>query len=300
MKCLQIHDLRKSFRRDVLARKTEVLKGVEFSLDAGSITAFLGGNGAGKTTTIKCALSLIFPDAGEVLFFDQQRLNRKVRSRIGFLPERTYFYEYLTGLEFLQFYGELSQKFTKQDVKARARALIKRVGLEAAADRRLRFYSKGMLQKIGIAQALIHEPELLILDEPMSGLDPDGRVAVAEIILDAARAGAAVFFSSHLINDAEKICDRVVMLRDGRTVFEGEIEKLIKESQRGFRLQTVKGTQQNVKQVASELELQQQLQAALANGEHVVEVSPVRLTLEEIFVSKVLRNETRAGGRASL
>lgn len=295
MKCLQVRDLRKSFRRDVLSRKVQVLKGVEFSLEAGSITAFLGGNGAGKTTTIKCALSLLFPDSGEVLFFDDQPLTQEVKARIGFLPERTYFYEYLTGLEFLQFYGELSQKFSSRDVKSRALALLKRVDLESAADRRLRFYSKGMLQKIGIAQALIHEPELLILDEPMSGLDPDGRVAVTEIIADAAKGGAAVFFSSHLINDAEKICDRVVMLRGGRTVFEGEIEKLLAESQRGFLLQTVKGSQNLFKQVADEIELQRQLQASLAAGEHVVAVAPIRLTLEEIFVSKVLRGEKTAG-----
>jgi ABC-2 type transport system ATP-binding protein len=295
MKCLQIHNLRKSFRRDVFARKVEILKGVEFSLDAGSITAFLGGNGAGKTTTIKCALSLLFPDAGEILFFDNQPFTQEVKARIGFLPERTYFYEYLTGLEFLRFYGELAQKFTARDVKTRAEALIKRVGLESAADRRLRFYSKGMLQKIGIAQALIHEPELLILDEPMSGLDPDGRVAVSEIISEAAKAGAAVFFSSHLINDAEKICDRVVMLRDGQTLFEGDIEKLLAESQRGFQLRTVKGTQHHVKKIGNEVDLQLQLQKSMSAGEHVVEVAPIRLTLEEIFVSKVLRGENEAG-----
>jgi ABC-2 type transport system ATP-binding protein len=291
-KCLQIHNLRKSFRRDFWSKKVEVLKGVEFSLQAGTITAFLGGNGAGKTTTIKCALSLLYPDKGEILFFDNQPLTEKVKARIGFLPERTYFYEYLTGLEFLQFYGELSKKFSNREVKVRALALLKRVGLEAAANRRLRYYSKGMLQKVGIAQALIHEPELLILDEPMSGLDPDGRLAVADIIEEAAKGGAAVFFSSHLINDAEKICDRVVMMRNGLTLFEGDIDQLLIQSQRGFQLQFMKNSQVIKKHVADEAQLQKELNAALSSGGHVLEVVPVRLTLEEIFVSKALRGES--------
>jgi ABC-2 type transport system ATP-binding protein len=292
MKCLQIHNLRKSFRRDFWSKKIEVLKGVDLSLEAGTVTAFLGGNGAGKTTTIKCALSLLFPDKGEILFFENQPLTEEVKSRIGFLPERTYFYEYLTGLEFLQFYGELSRKFSSREVTSRALALLKRVGLEEAANRRLRFYSKGMLQKVGIAQALIHEPELLILDEPMSGLDPDGRVAVAEVIQQAANGGAAVFFSSHLINDAEKLCDRVVMMRDGQTLFEGDIDQLLIQSQRGFQLQFMKNSQVVKKQVADEAELQKELTLALSSGAQVLEVAPVRLTLEEIFVSKALRGES--------
>lgn len=289
MKCLQIRDLKKSFRRDAFTKRVEVLKGVNFSLEAGSITAFLGGNGAGKTTTIKCALSLLFPDSGEITFFNDQPLNENVKSRIGFLPERTYFYEYLTGLEFLQFYGELSRKFSSREVRERAMKLIQRVGLEPAAHRRLRFYSKGMLQKIGIAQALIHEPELLILDEPMSGLDPDGRVAVSEIIEQAAKGGAAVFFSSHLIDDAEKICDRVVMMKDGVTLFEGEIDDLLVQSQRGFRIQLSKGGQMDRRDVVSEEELQKELDRAIKNGESILEVAPIRMTLEEIFVSKALR-----------
>ena len=150
-----------------------------------------------------------------------------------------------------------------------------------------------MLQKIGLAQALIHEPELVILDEPMSGLDPDGRVSVSEIIRDIAKRGAAVFFSSHLIDDAEKICDRVIMLKDGKTLFEGDLQNLLKQTQRGFELRLVKANQPISKYVSDEEELQKELRTSLASGEHILEVRPVRMTLEEVFVSRVLRGTSQ-------
>ena len=294
MNVLEVRGLRKSFRRDVFAKRTEVLKGVEFSLAAGSVTAFLGGNGAGKTTTIKCVLSLLKPDAGDIRFFGSEPLNNSVRSRIGFLPERAYFYEYLTGLEFLQFYGELSRRWPAAEVRARAIALLERIGLGEAMDRRLRKYSKGMLQKVGVAQAIIHDPDLVILDEPMSGLDPDGRLAVAEIIQDVAKRGAAVFFSSHLINDAEKLCDRVVMMRDGLALFDGALEDLLAETGQGFQIRLKKNGALISKSVADEQELQSEIRKILATGDAIVEVTPVQKTLEEIFVSRALRKEHTA------
>jgi ABC-2 type transport system ATP-binding protein len=285
MNVLTVQDLKKSFKRDVFAREVQVLKGVTFSLPPGTVTAFLGGNGAGKTTTIKSILGLLRKYSGSVRFFGDKELTKETLSRIGFLPERPYFYDYLTGNEFLEFYGQLSGKYTLKEIRSRAKKLIERVGLEAAADKRLRSYSKGMLQKIGIAQAIIHDPELVILDEPMSGLDPDGRLAVAEIIQDVRQKGASVFFSSHLINDAEKFCDRVVMLKDGKNVFEGDLDTLFQQTQKGFSLVTSKGE--------IIVHTDEQLQAAIADaiklGEKIFEVRPVRMSLEEIFVTKVLR-----------
>lgn len=289
MNVLDVSNLRKSFKRDFLAKKVDVLKGTTFSLPPASVTAFLGGNGAGKTTTIKCVLGLLRNFSGEVRFFGDQTLSRSVKSRIGFLPERSYFYDYLTGLEFLEFYGQLSGRFKKREITERAVQLLKRVGLFEARDKRLRSYSKGMLQKVGIAQAIIHDPELVILDEPMSGLDPDGRLAVAEIIQDVSNRGASVFFSSHLINDAEKLCDRVVMLKDGKTAFEGDLEELFMQTQKGFQIRTVRAGHPSIRTAPSEVDLQSELSRALKDGEHVVEVLPLRMSLEEIFVSKVLR-----------
>lgn len=285
MNALEVIGLKKSFRRDVLAPRVEVLRGVSFTLKRGAVTAFLGANGAGKTTTIKSILGLLRPDSGNILFFDKERLSKSVKARLGFLPERAFFYEYLTGLEFLQFYGELSGKWDRN----RALALVERVGLTEAINRRLRFYSKGMLQKVGLAQALLHEPELIILDEPMSGLDPDGRAIVAEIIRDVADKGTSVFFSSHLINDAERLCDRVVMLKDGNAIYDGSIEDLLSQTQRGFQLRLFANGAVVAKKLNDERELQTELKRALAANEEVLEVFPIRMSLEEIFVSRALR-----------
>ncbi|HMN69015.1 MAG TPA: ABC transporter ATP-binding protein, partial [Bdellovibrionales bacterium] len=171
MKILDVENLRKSYSRGFIPRRTEVLKGLSFSVPAGLVTGFLGANGAGKTTTMRCVLGLDYADSGKIEFFGGP-LDAAARKRLGFLPERPYFYEHLSGVEFLTFYAQLTANWTRADLRARILNLLRRVDLEFAKDRPLRTYSKGMLQKIGLAQALIHEPELVILDEPMSGLDP--------------------------------------------------------------------------------------------------------------------------------
>ena len=181
-KVVEVLGLKKSYRSPMTRKKVEALKDVSFSIYAGVITGFLGANGAGKTTTIKCLLELAFADAGEFRFFGKKGLSNEAKAKIGFLPERPYFYDYLTGREFLKFYGQLSGRIARVDLDKRASVLLDRVGLSHAGDRPLRGYSKGMLQRIGIAQALIHKPEFIILDEPMTGLDPDGRHEVREII----------------------------------------------------------------------------------------------------------------------
>jgi ABC-2 type transport system ATP-binding protein len=288
MNVLSVRNLKKSFKRDIMSPRVAVLKGVDFSLPAGSITGFLGANGAGKTTTLKCILGLLQSDEADVTFFNGQPLNSSTKSRIGFLPERSYFYEYLTAFEFLSFYAELSGKIRRSEISAKVSQILARVRLEAHAHKRLRTFSKGMLQKAGIAQALIHNPELVILDEPMSGLDPDGRYAVAEIIHEVAAQGAAVFFSSHLLNDAERICDRVVMLKDGRTLFEGALESLLNETKKGFRMKLAIKNDFKIVDLPDERALQVGLANALAAGESLVDIHPIRMSLEEIFVKRAL------------
>ena len=191
------------------------------------IVGFLGPNGAGKTTTIKILNRLAFPDAGKVtLFGGQVRDGADVRRRIGFMPEQPYFYEYLTGGEFLRLCGQLCG-MSRADTESRSSELLARVGLSGARDTAIRKYSKGMMQRLGLAQALLHDPELVILDEPMSGLDPMGRMEVRGIIRDLKAAGKTVFFSSHILSDVEALCDRVIMLHKGRKVAEGRVEELI-------------------------------------------------------------------------
>ncbi len=225
---LEVRDLKKTFKSGFIPRPVNVLKGVNFSLPKGSVTGFLGANGAGKTTSIKCILQLIFPDSGSIRFFGDLPLSRDVLRKIGFLPERPYFYSYLTGREFLNFYGKLSGAFaTRNELNTRIKQLLNRVGLDEAGDRLLKDYSKGMLQRIGIAQSLIHRPELVIFDEPQSGLDPDGRIEVANIIRETAKEGTTIFFSSHLLPDAEKLCDRLVVMRQGTICYEGQTQNLL-------------------------------------------------------------------------
>ena len=280
---LRVEDLRKSYRKGFIPKKTEVLRGVNFTLQPGAITGFLGGNGAGKTTTIKCILELAYADRGRVEFFGQSALSAEVKARIGFLPERPYFYEYLTGSEFLHFYGELSCRISRKELNDRIDKLLKRVNLSYAKDRLLRGYSKGMLQRIGIAQALIHHPEFVIFDEPMTGLDPDGRWEVTEIIRETAQSGCAVFFSSHLLNDAEKLCTHLVILSGGLVKFEGPIENLMSRSQTITTLQYANNGQLVLETISNNQALQDRIDQLRAKRLEIVDIRRERKGLEEVF-----------------
>lgn len=290
MNLLHVDGLTKSYKRGFIPRKTEVLKGLSFSVPAGTITGFLGANGAGKTTTMRCILGHDFADGGKVEFFGAP-LSVESRRRIGFLPERPYFYEHLSGIEFLEFYANLSGHWKKADLRVRIDQLLKRVDLDFAKNRLLRTYSKGMLQKIGLAQSLIHDPELIILDEPVSGLDPDGRMALADIILETAKKGTAVFFTSHLLHDTERLCERLIVIKGGKSIYEGTTEALLDRGGVEFEITyTDKGTRLQ-KRVPTQEELQPLLKQLMANGASIVEVRRLRSSLEEIFVRMALRGE---------
>ncbi len=283
---LEVNGLRKSFRNPLTRQKVEALKGVSFNIQAGSITGFLGANGAGKTTSIKCLLELSFADAGEATWFGKSGLTNEAKSKIGFLPERPYFYEYLTGKEFLHFYGQISGRIPARDLEARVRQLLARVGLEHAGDRPLRGYSKGMLQRIGIAQALIHRPEFIILDEPMTGLDPDGRHEVREIIQEVAAQGTAVFFSSHLLPDAESLCEHLVILKKGELIFSGRTDVLLTGLSQTWQLVWTVPGESGVKQqeLASLAEVQSKIDLLRKTGCEIRNVGMKRASLEEVFV----------------
>lgn len=286
---VEVSGLVKSYRSPMTRKKVEALKGVSFSIHAGTITGFLGANGAGKTTTIKCLLELAFADRGEVSFFGKPGLSSEAKSKIGFLPERPYFYDYLTGREFLKFYGQLSGRIAKSDIAGRAQSLLERVGLAHAGDRPLRGYSKGMLQRIGIAQALIHKPEFIILDEPMTGLDPDGRHEVREIIREVASQGTAVFFSSHHLSDAESLCERLVILKKGELVFEGRTDHLMSQVDSAWQISyqsSKSGAAGLVETVTAKTleELQIQIDSLRATGSVIREVATKKVSLEEIFI----------------
>jgi ABC-2 type transport system ATP-binding protein len=225
---LRIEDLHKSFSTGFIPKKKEILKGISLAVEEGEIFGYLGPNGAGKTTTIKCVLSLIFPDRGTVEIFGRPHLSPKAKEKVGFLPENPYFYDYLSAREFLSFYADLFL-LNKAEKEARIASLLKLVGLEKAAGLHLRKFSRGMLQRVGLAQALINDPSLVILDEPLGGLDPLGRKEIRDIIVRFKKEGKTVFLSSHILQDIEMICDRVAIIIGGRIINQGTLHDLISE-----------------------------------------------------------------------
>jgi len=220
---LRIIGLRKTVHVGFRRRAVEILKGVDFQVAPGAVFGLLGPNGAGKTTTVKVALGLMRPTSGSV------DLGVEGLAHVGYLPENPYFYDYLSGREFLGFCARL---FTLDaDVRqARVEGLLGDVGLEAAADTHLRKYSKGMLQRIGIAQALVNDPELVLLDEPMTGLDPVGRVEVKRIIESLHERGKTVLFNSHILSDVHELCSRIAIMREGRVVWQGTVPEALADS----------------------------------------------------------------------
>lgn len=284
MSILQVKNLNKYYRKGFWLKKTQVLHDVSFTIPSGTITGFLGSNGAGKTTSIKSILGLIHPSSAEITFFDKQILSSKVLAKIGYLPERPFFYDYLTGSEFLNFYANLSGIKKNTLIKERSEYVLKKVGLWHAKDKLLREYSKGMLQRIGIAQAIIHEPELLILDEPMSGLDPDGRYELAELIREIYQKGTSIFFSTHLLNDVETLCKYIVMMKSGRCIFEGSIHSLLDGLEESFSVSYLE--KQNIQKVdvKDRHNLQTKIDELRKNNNEIIEIKNVKSNLEQAFM----------------
>ena len=229
MNALEIKDLSKSFRSNFLYKKTTILKNVNINVKKGTIYGFLGLNGAGKTTTIKCILGLIKPDHGTIRLFGEEAGKVSSRASIGFLPESPYYYDYLNANETLALSGKLSSLSNKK-IKERSAKIISLVGLEGKENLLLKKYSKGMLQRIGLGQALINDPDFIILDEPFSGLDPIGRKDLRDIILSLKAEGKTVFFSSHILQDMELIVDDIGILINGKITKEGKLKDMVKKS----------------------------------------------------------------------
>jgi ABC-2 type transport system ATP-binding protein len=296
---IRIRDLRKNFRLGFIPKTRPVLKGITFSVREGEIFGYLGPNGAGKTTTIKCLLGLIRPDAGTVDIFGRSSLSPRSRETLGFLPENPYFYDYLTAREFLAFTADLFG-LARRDKAERIARLLKLVGLERAADLPLRKYSRGMLQRAGLAQALINDPKLVILDEPLGGMDPLGRKEIRDIIVRFKDEGKTVFFTSHILQDIEMICDRVAIIVGGRIVREGALRDLVSEKVL-FTEITVSGIAAEVfGDLGESLSVQgdrvllkvfgeAKVEEVLDRRGRLVSLSPRTETLEDIFVETVTR-----------
>lgn len=217
----------KVFKADFLARPFKALDEVEFKVPENSMVGFLGANGAGKTTSLKIIMDFIRPTSGEVLFSESMGKSRaEIFKNIGFLPERPYFYPNLTGEEFLYFMGKLSE-VPRNRIRDEISRWAPRFKIEHALKRELKTYSKGMLQRVGFLATILHQPKLIILDEPISGLDPVGRKELKDVIVEVHKEGKTVFFSSHIVPDVEEICDRVIFLKEGRLAYDGPINALV-------------------------------------------------------------------------
>ncbi len=304
MKALEIKGLKKSFRSNFLIKKYHILKGIDLDVEKGEIYGFLGPNGAGKTTTIKCVMGLLKPEAGEILADGLVVQAKEARRRIGFLPENPYFYDYLSARELLSFSASLFN-LPASAARERVAALIHQVGLSGHEDVRLRKYSKGMIQRLGLAQALINDPELLILDEPFSGLDPVGRKDLRTLILALRGQGKTVFFSSHILQDMEMMVDRVGIILNGTIRRQGRLFDLIERSTQYTEVACDRIAERELAQIQSgfscrdgrfiltlpgDAEVNLVVESIIHNGGRIVAVTPVKMTLEDIFFSE-MRNK---------
>jgi ABC-2 type transport system ATP-binding protein len=301
---VKVEGLAKTYRKPFTGRKVEAVRGISFEVMRGEIFGFLGPNGAGKTTTIKMLTGLIAPTRGEGHIFGEKAPSPVAMARVGFLPENPYVYPYLTPREFVALCGRLSGVSGKK-LERRVAHVIERVGIGYAIDRAVRALSKGMLQRVGLAAALVHEPELLILDEPMSGLDPVGRKEVRDLIVEEKRMGRTVFFSSHILSDVEMLCDRVCILRKGEVVVAGAIRDLLGSGKRHSEI--VLGDAPGLKdalagkghstsslgelvvvEVEGDEAVKTVVSTALELGARLESVTPKRETLEDLFVRRAL------------
>jgi ABC-2 type transport system ATP-binding protein len=278
---------------------------ISFEVERGEIFGFLGPNGAGKTTTIKMLTGLIAPTRGTVEILGVPAPAPDVMAKVGFLPENPYVYPYLTPREFVTLCGRLSG-LSGATLRDRVGVVLQRVGIEYAADRAAGALSKGMLQRTALAAALVHDPELLIFDEPMSGLDPVGRKEVRDLIVEEKHRGRTVFFSSHILSDVEMLCDRVSILRKGSVVVAGSLRQLLGEAKRHCEVtiadvseklrSAVEPMARSLREMGGALVMEVEgdaavkavLERVLADGGRIESVTPKRETLEELFVRKAL------------
>lgn len=282
---IKIESLSKVFKGKKFQR-VEALKELDLEVFPGEIFGFLGPNGAGKSTTIKLLTGQIRPNRGTCRIFGLPNTSLDARKKIGYLPENPAFYDFLTADEYLILVGRIFKLSPKTLEKETAR-LLERLDLAHAAKRPIRSYSKGMVQRLGLAQTLLHDPDLYILDEPMSGLDPVGRALVKEILLEMKQAGKTIFFSTHITNDVEMICDRFGILAKGELRAVDSIKNVFSDNCSGFTVEVVAPDGTPVIEHCTSDSLPQFLQTLQAQKYHLQNVRPRRRSLEEYFLDVI-------------
>jgi ABC-2 type transport system ATP-binding protein len=308
---LRTERLSKTFEVGVRRKRVQAVKDLDLAVEDGEIFGFVGPNGAGKTTTIKMLMGLIFPTSGKAFIYDAPIPSAEAKRRIGFLPENPSYYEFLSGREALKFFGQLSGVGTPA-LEGRIEELLDLVGIADAADRQIRKYSKGMQQRLGIAQALVGDPSFVVLDEPMSGLDPIGRKDVRDLILELKRRGKTVLFSTHILPDVEALADRVGVILGGQLRDVGRISELLSPRIRAVEViidlpEAARGKVSAGRLVSRDEarfglsfdgleQANEAVGAALAAGGELISMVPHRETLEDFFVRRL--DERKAAGEA--
>ena len=307
-----VENVTKDVRPGFGLRKKRILHDISLSVNEGEIFGFVGPNGAGKTTTMKILMGLIRATGGRASILGHEVGETAFHEQIGFLPEHPSFYDYLTGREILNFYARLSG-MDAAERKARVDLLLDWVGLGHAAEQRLRTYSKGMLQRVGIAQALVHDPSVVFLDEPMSGLDPLGRKEIRDLILRLREEGKTVFMNTHILSDMEMVCDRVAIIINGRVRYQGRIEDYLGEGEKQVDVvlsnvstglaevlqkqynTELRGMRGMIEFRISEKESRGLLETVLRLDADVVSMTPYRESLESVFMTAVRNAESEDG-----
>ncbi len=313
MAAIEILGLTKTYQVGFWRKRPKcALKPLNLHVEEGEIFGFLGPNGAGKTTTLKLLMGLVYPSAGSARILGSEINDPRMKAQIGFLPEQPYFYDYLTAAELLEYYAQLSGVVAK-DRKRQVNEVLARVGLPDVSGMQLRKFSKGMLQRVGIAQAILHNPRLLFFDEPMSGLDPIGRREVRDLMEELKHAGKTVFFSTHILSDAEALCDRVAIIHQGElrgvgavadltSSVEGKVEVVWHGNSVPTNVKTLSPTcsvtGDTVRAVVPEASQDALIDALRRERVHIVSVTPLRTSLEEYFVQKLKPSGAAAGVRA--
>ncbi|HEV3041733.1 MAG TPA: ABC transporter ATP-binding protein [Candidatus Angelobacter sp.] len=303
---IEILGLSKSYAVGFLRKSLKpALQALTLSVEEGETFGFLGPNGAGKTTTLKLLMGIIFPTSGSARILGQDFHDPDVKKQIGFLPEQPYFYDYLSAPELLDYYAQLCG-MPSEERRKKIPALLERVGLPDAGKTHLRKFSKGMLQRVGIAQAIIHDPKVVFLDEPMSGLDPLGRREIRELIQELKDQGKTVFFSTHILSDAEALCDRVAVIHKGELRGIGVVEDLQSKTaatsevvwqgshalaSAGSLVSETHTTGEIVRAVVAAHDLDMLLEKLRQQHAQIISVTPVQGTLEDYFVSHTSETE---------
>jgi ABC-2 type transport system ATP-binding protein len=306
---IETENLSKEYPHGILhLKKKTSLEGLTMQVEDGEVFGLLGPNGAGKSTTIKLLMGIIFPTAGSARMLGKPVSDVSMHRDIGYLPEQPYFYDYLTATEVLDYFARF-HGYSAAERSKRVQKMLKKVGLETAGRIQLRKYSKGMLQRVGLAQAILHDPKLVILDEPMSGLDPVGRREVRDVILELKNAGKTILFSTHILPDAETLCDRVGVIAGGKLRGVGAPGAIVGVKATGmeilFELAEKAALPETIRaQVAKsgagyrvsvgESELYTALEGLRAAGARITSVTQIRPTLEDFFMELVGRDRAQA------